>query len=49
MFKEAGMEKVTYKFYPNDRHEILNETDKEVVKQDIYNFIESVIKRPEIE
>ena len=43
MFKKAGMKNVNYKFYPDDRHEILNETDKETVKKDIYEFIEELI------
>lgn len=43
MFKKAGMKNVNYKFYPNDRHEILNETDKDTVKKDIYEFIEELI------
>jgi len=35
MYKEADMLDLTYKLYENDRHEILNETDKEVVFEDI--------------
>ncbi len=35
MFKDAAIEDVTYKLYENDRHEILNETDKESVYADI--------------
>lgn len=38
-FKEAGMEKVQIKLYPKDRHEILNELDKEDVYGDIYRWI----------
>ena len=44
MFKEAGMKNVFYKLYPNDRHEILNETDKDVVQKDIFDFLESNIE-----
>lgn len=33
--KESGHTKVTCKLYPEDRHEILNELDKETVYQDI--------------
>ncbi len=35
MYKDAGMFDLTYKLYENDRHEILNETDKQVVFDDL--------------
>ena len=35
MFKEAGVSDITYKLYENDRHEILNELDREQVYADI--------------
>ena len=35
MHKAAGALDLTYKLYENDRHEILNETDKQVVYEDI--------------
>ncbi len=35
MYKAANIQDLTYKLYENDRHEILNETDKEVVFEDI--------------
>ena len=35
MYKETGMYDLTYKLYKNDRHEILNETDKQVVFDDL--------------
>lgn len=38
-FEELGMEQVQLKFYPGDRHEILNEADREDVYGDIYRFI----------
>lgn len=38
----AGLENVSMKLYPGDRHEILNETDKDIVYQDIYEWIESI-------
>ena len=34
-FDEAGKEDITWKLYDNDRHEILNETDRDVVYHDI--------------
>ena len=38
-FKEVGIKDVSIKLYPNDRHEILNETDKDIVYEDLYSFI----------
>lgn len=35
----AGVKDLTMKLYPGDRHEILNEDDRDVVKEDIYNWI----------
>ena len=38
-FKEVGIKDVSIKLYPNDRHEILNETDKDIIYEDLYSFI----------
>lgn len=38
-FREIGMENVQMKLYPKDRHELLNEVDKEDVYADIYRWI----------
>lgn len=35
LYQNAGMQDLTYKLYENDRHEILNETDKQVVFEDL--------------
>ena len=35
MYKAAGMYDLTYKLYKNDRHEILNETDKQTVFENL--------------
>ena len=35
MYKEAGVLDITYKLYQDDRHEILNELDKQTVFQDL--------------
>lgn len=40
-FVNAGVADVSIKLYENDRHEILNETDKEVVFEDIYQWMTS--------
>lgn len=38
-FQKAGMENVQMKLYPQDRHELLNEIDREEVYGDIYRWI----------
>lgn len=38
-FTEIGMENVQIKLYPKDRHELLNEVDKEDVYGDVYRWI----------
>ena len=35
MYEKAGIHDLTYKLYENDRHEILNETDKQAVFEDL--------------
>lgn len=40
-FKAAGIKDVTLKLYKGDRHEILNELDREQVFQDIYQWFEA--------
>lgn len=39
----AGVQDISLKLYDNDRHEVLNETDKETVMQDIYDWMENKI------
>lgn len=39
-YEALGMQDITWKLYPEDRHEILNELDRETVFSDIYNWIE---------
>lgn len=43
MFKNAGMQNIKVKLYPTDRHEILNETDREQVYDDIYSWLHSIL------
>lgn len=40
-FKAAGIKDVTLKLYRGDRHEILNELDREQVYEDIYQWFEA--------
>jgi alpha-beta hydrolase superfamily lysophospholipase len=35
LYQQAGCLDLTYKLYENDRHEILNETDRQVVFEDL--------------
>ncbi len=39
-YRAMGMKDVEMKLYQNDRHEILNEVDKEIVYADIFNWLE---------
>lgn len=43
-FKQAGLKDVTCKLYATDRHEILNETDKEQVYADLLQWLEQKLK-----
>ena len=38
-FQAAGMEDVTWILYENDRHEILNETDRATIYKDLYAWL----------
>ena len=38
-YVDCGIKNVSIKLYENDRHEILNELDKEMVYEDILNFL----------
>lgn len=40
LYDKAGMKDVTYKLYENDRHELINEPDKEVIFNDILSWME---------
>ena len=42
-FKKAGMQDVAIKLYPEGRHEMLNELNKEEVYKDLLDWIESKI------
>lgn len=41
IYRETGIRDVTLKLFPNDRHEILNELDRETVDRYILNWIEA--------
>ncbi|MCR5717384.1 MAG: alpha/beta hydrolase [Lachnospiraceae bacterium] len=40
-YQDAGMQDITLKLYDGDRHEILNEDNKEQVSEDIYQWLSS--------
>ncbi|MBP3318670.1 MAG: alpha/beta fold hydrolase [Ruminiclostridium sp.] len=40
MCRDIGMTKISVKLYPGDRHEILNETDRQTVYQDLAEWLE---------
>lgn len=42
-YQKMGMEDVTLKLYPEDRHEILNEDDRKTVYRDIYSWLKSKV------
>ena len=43
-YKNLGMENVEYKLYKEYRHEILNELDREIVYNDILNWLLNIVK-----
>lgn len=40
LYEKAGMKDVTYKLYEKDRHELINEPDKEMIFNDIVSWME---------
>lgn len=48
-YRQAGITDVTMKLYPADRHEILNELDRETVYEDIYKWFLDIIDSREDE
>ena len=45
--EEVGMTNLSMKLYEGDRHELLNETDRDVVMEDIWNWLKNVINYTE--
>ncbi|WP_334190839.1 alpha/beta hydrolase [Noviherbaspirillum sp.] len=43
-FNELGLTRVSHHFYPEARHELLNETNREEVQRDVLNWLASVLK-----
>jgi alpha-beta hydrolase superfamily lysophospholipase len=44
-YRGFGMQDITVKFYPQARHEILNETNRDQVQGDILSWMEAVLRR----
>ena len=47
-FARTGMERISIKLYPGDRHELLNEKDKKQVYEDIYPWIMERVREYQI-
>lgn len=47
-FEKAGMKRLELKLYPEDRHELLNELDKQNVYEDLYPWIMERVKEYQI-
>lgn len=43
-YKNAGLQDVTLRLYPGDRHEILNETDRQQIYKDMLQWLEEHMK-----
>lgn len=44
MYKAVGIKDITCKLYPGDRHEIINETDRYIVFEDVYKWLRLHLK-----
>ncbi|WP_455718606.1 alpha/beta fold hydrolase [Anaerosporobacter sp.] len=44
VYKKAGIKDISIRLYENDRHEILNETDRQMVYKDILNWLDKYTK-----
>jgi alpha-beta hydrolase superfamily lysophospholipase len=42
-YRAAGLERVTYRFYPGARHELFNETNRDEVTRDVIDWANGVI------
>ena len=45
-FRAAGVKEAEMKLYPGDRHEVLNELDRETVYADVLAWLEAHRKTP---
>ena len=42
-YQQLGLTNVTYKFYPDARHEVLNETNRDEVQLDVLKWMENLL------
>ena len=47
-FLQLGMRDVSMKLYENDRHELVNEADRELVWKELYEWIVKTIRPGEL-
>ena len=47
MYQDAGIKDVSMKLYENDRHEVLNEQDRQQVYEDLYEWMEQHLGQQE--
>ncbi|HEX7967927.1 MAG TPA: alpha/beta hydrolase, partial [Stellaceae bacterium] len=43
-YRDAGLERVTHRFYPDARHELFNETNREEVTRDLIAWVNDAIR-----
>ena len=43
-FDELGLSNVEHEFYDNARHELLNETNREEVQQDVLGWLDGLTR-----
>ena len=43
-YRDAGLERVTHHFYPDARHELFNETNREEVTRDMIAWLDGVVR-----
>lgn len=46
-YRTAGLRRVSHKFYPNARHEVFNETNRDEVTRDVIAFLDGAVTRAE--
>jgi alpha-beta hydrolase superfamily lysophospholipase len=44
LYRGAGLKRVSYRFYPGGRHEMLNETNRDEVTRDLLTFLGGVLE-----
>ena len=44
-YRAAGLVNLTHKFYPNARHELFNETNRDEVAGDLIGWLDQVVAK----